>query len=344
MRTLARRFAFRLSLATSTAAFVCSAQSSDSNKAMAVSLFDEATALMDQGAFAQACLKFANSNRLDPQLGVLLHLANCYEKDGQLASAWASWRDAAELAQARGDARLKVAKDRASALAAKLSKLVIEVPEDSAVEGLQIRADGALVDPALWGTPVPVNAGERVLQLSAPGKLARTVRVTVAGNAAVTTYRVEPLDDDPAQTAAGGVGASPSAADPYGSPRADSGTDPGATQRTLGWVTGGLGVVGLGFGLVFELQRSSKVSDRAAICPTGKGCSADEDARVNALNDEVSQAATLETIAFTAGGALLVGGVVLLLTAPSPRAAAAQLQFAPSVSPHSAGLTAIGRW
>src|SRR5690349_12341464 len=96
-------------------------------KAAAVSAFDEARRLSEAGQVAEACLKFGESQRLDPQLGTLLHLADCLERNGQTASAWASFRDAAELAATRGDQRQALAEERAASLLPRLSKLQIEV-------------------------------------------------------------------------------------------------------------------------------------------------------------------------------------------------------------------------
>ena len=77
------------------------------SRALAVQLFDQAEALVGKGRFAEACPKYAESFRLDPQLGALIYLAECYEKNGQLASAWGSYREAEEMAQKRHDERAR---------------------------------------------------------------------------------------------------------------------------------------------------------------------------------------------------------------------------------------------
>src|SRR5829696_5855787 len=89
----------------------------------AEALFTEGRRLLAERRYAEACAKLAESQRLDPAIGTLLNLADCHEKNGQTASAWARFREAAEAARRAGDAtREKVAARRASALDEKLSK------------------------------------------------------------------------------------------------------------------------------------------------------------------------------------------------------------------------------
>src|SRR6186713_2867899 len=99
------------------------------DKVAAESLFADGRRLLAQGKFAEACPKFAESQRLDPAIGTLLNLADCYEKVGRTASAWAAFREAAALSHHGGDAKREaVAKERAAALEAQLSTLAIAVP------------------------------------------------------------------------------------------------------------------------------------------------------------------------------------------------------------------------
>ena len=109
------------------------------SRATAVQLFDEGDRLMAAGKFAQACPKYAASNKLDPQLGALLHLADCYAKNGQVASAWTSFRDAAEIAQQRDDGRAAFATEQANLLEPRLSRLTLVVSDNAQLEGLEIK-------------------------------------------------------------------------------------------------------------------------------------------------------------------------------------------------------------
>src|SRR5262249_13171001 len=86
------------------------AQTSASDKAAAEALFDQGVRLMKQNSFADACPKLEESERIDPAVGTLLYLGECYERVGKTASAWATFREAASLASTSNQAdRARVA-------------------------------------------------------------------------------------------------------------------------------------------------------------------------------------------------------------------------------------------
>jgi hypothetical protein len=320
------------------------AESTDANKAAAVALYDQAEGLMAAGNYAAACPKYAESHRLDPQLGALLHLADCYEQNGQLASAWARFRDAVELAQKNKDAREQVARERAASLEPKISKLTIVVPKASDVPGLEIRSDGTLVGRALWGTAMPVDAGPHEIAASAPQRKLLRARVDVGGGAAQVTYALPALDGESSPSRPPSASAPSASEGRHSSPPADTPTDSGL-QRTLGWSAAALGVVAGGAGILFELSRSSKDDERGSICPSGKNCTTDERDRIESLNDDVSRATTLRNGSFIAGGLLLGVGTVLLLTSPTEsRPAAKSWTIGPQCASTGLGVWAEGRW
>jgi len=286
-------------------------QADPAARATAVDLFDAAQALMQQGKFAEACPKLAESYRLDPQLGAILHLGDCLEKAGRFASAYASFREASELAAKRGDPRESTAAERAKALEPKLSRLRIDVV--AKVPGLEVLRDGLLLNEASWSAAIPVDPGKHEIEARAPGYESWHTHVDVAGEGTAVSAEIPALNKKPEAAQTGGAATT---GGPVVNLQMD---DPGSTQRTLGWVTGGVGVVGLGVGLAFTLQKSGKLDSRDSVCPSGMSCQAGDQERIDTLTEEARQAGTLATVSFIAGGVLIAGGAVLIFTAPKAR-------------------------
>ena len=281
-----------------------------SNRAAAEALFNEGRSLVAHGKYTEACPKFEASQQLDPGLGTLLNLAECYEKLGKTASAWAEYREAIPLARASGSkVRQDLATERAAALESRLSMLTIRAMGGSEeASGLEIRRDGLPVQPAELGSPIPVDPGPHTIEAAAPGKMkwSSTVQVTEAAKFAVEVPALKSLASDASPP--------PPAAKPVEAPPLDQGahSGSGSGQRTAGIVVGAIGVVGVGIGAVFGLGASSKWSDAKAKCTAYPyGCSQESlDARSSAQSK-----ASVATIAFIVGGAAIAGGAVLWLTA-----------------------------
>lgn len=150
-------------------------------RAAAESLFNAALSLLDDNKPNEACPKLAESQRLDPGVGTLLYLADCYRQLGKTASAWATFRDAAYQAKESKDERQAVAVQLADELLPELSYLTIKqaVNEDSVLE---VTHNGHLLGNALLGTAVPVDPGNQVLVVRAPERQTfRTAQVIPAG-------------------------------------------------------------------------------------------------------------------------------------------------------------------
>lgn len=297
---------------------------SGGNRAAAEALFNQGRDLMTAGKYIEACPKFEASQQLDPGLGTMLNLAECYEKTGRTASAWAEYREAIPLARAAGSkARLDLATERAQALQERLSTLTIRaINGDDPDPHLEVRRDGVAVQAAEFGSPIPVDPGEHVIEAVSPGKQPWSSKVQVAGNAAKVSVEIPKLQAsaDPAEATT-----APVVTTTTSSSAAPSDKPVGSAQRMTGLVFGGVGVVGLGLGTFFGLQASSKWSDAKGKCtdyPYGCGAEGAD------LRSSAHSQATLSTVAFVAGGALLATGVVLYLTAPSQKQSVA-LGFGP---------------
>jgi len=288
--------------------------------AMARVLFSEARKLAAQGSYEQACPKFEESLRNDFGIGTQFNLADCWEHVGRTASAWAAFLDVAAGARAAGQAdREQVARTRAGALEPKLSRMIIQI--GAPTPGLEVKRDGQAVGQGAWGTAVPVDPGAHVISAASPGKKPWSNRITVAAGAHVTVA-IPPLDEQPAGTtsapvsateASGGAGAGTSA-----SPSADNVAPTGQLQRTIGIVVGGIGVVGLAAGTVFWINYNSKNEEASNVCrETPTNCPATDLQRNSDLKEQAQSNLTLSYVGFGVGGAALVGGAVLYLTAPS---------------------------
>src|SRR6185312_17027855 len=102
---------------------------------------------MEQGDYASACPRLSESYTQDPSTGTLLALAYCQEHLGQTASAWASYAEVVSRAKREGNAdREQAAREHATALEPKLSRLTIAVGADvAATPGLVVTRDGHAV-------------------------------------------------------------------------------------------------------------------------------------------------------------------------------------------------------
>ena len=282
--------------------FARTAQGQTSNEPAAEALFNEGRALIESGHVEEGCKKLEASHALDPGTGTLLHVGDCLEKLGRTATAWARFRDAAARAARDGRADWEsIARSRAAELEPKLSKLRLDAPT-----GVNVQRDGDAIPTAALGSPLPIDPGDHDLTASAPGKKRWSTRVSVAAGATVS-IAVPALEDEPP------------ASDPAvpGGAGADARPAEGSSLRTVGFAVGGVGLIGLAVGTVSGLAAISLSGRSKDACPNDGIC-ADERARSD--NDDARSAATISTVAFVAGGALLAGGIALVIFNPAPAA------------------------
>jgi len=272
--------------------------------AAAQALFDDAKRLMADGHAAEACPKLEESQRLEPRSGTLINLASCYEQTGHLASAWARYVDAAASANLGGNAeREAVARERAAALAPRLTKLLIAIAPKTP-QGLEVRRDGVVVGQPAWGVALPSDPGPHRISASAPGHQPFEVLVDVQGEGKTITVHVPEL-----------VANAPT--EPVAAPH------PGLNTRQIAaLVAGGIGVVGIGVGTVFGFISKSKHDEAERSCQ-GDECTTQQglDASMDA-----HKAGNVSTVAMIVGGVGLAAGVTLWLTAPKPNSGAPSAQ------------------
>jgi hypothetical protein len=293
-----------------------------SESAKAEALFREATKLLAASDVPAACARFAESKRLEPGIGVTLYLGDCYERLGRTASAWGEFTAAEDLARRAHDPRARIAHDRATRLEPRLSKLLLVVDAGQDEEGLAVNEDGALVGPAQWGVPLPIDPGEHRVSATAPHRKPWEREIQIANGAGTVTVNVPALEPV-SETIAKPHDPAPEPAEPDSpSPATTTGgaTSTGEAQRIVALVTAGVGIAGLGVGAIFGLSAKGKLDDS-----NSGGCNALDECNAAglAMRSDGLRDATISTVAFVAGGAALAGGFILYLSAPRARASRA---------------------
>jgi len=308
---------------------------SAADKAAADTLFSEGKKLIASGDTEAACAKFEASLSRVTQLGAQLALASCYEKLGKTASAWGEFRTAASAAgKARDPQRKRFADDHAAALEPRLSRVVIKLEPGYRVDNLEVKRDGLEVSTAELGTPVPVDPGEHTVEASAPGWVAWSTKVTVAGMPGTVEVIVPALGKAP-------VKVEEPRPEPVPVPAPVRLVDDQHDRRTIAYAVGGGGAAMVGVSLIFGALARSKWSDAHAHC-RGNVCD-------QAGLDLTSGAGTMgnvSTATFLLGGAALAAGAYLWFTArPSGEATqppATALRLVPGLGPAQVGLTLQG--
>jgi hypothetical protein len=196
------------------------------------------------------------------------------------------------------------------------------------VTGAELLLDGRPIE----RTPARVQSGMAVLQVRAPGFVPDIRRIEVAPGVAPTR-----IDVTLAPFAFGTPASTPSskpAPEPDGPARR-----PSSRSMVGPLVVGALGVASLGAGSFFGLRALAQKHERDAHCDAlgcdDTGLAADSDARTSA---------TVATVTFVGGAALVIAGVTWLLVTREPSSNSRTVSFSPLIDPQTrtAGLVLKG--
>jgi hypothetical protein len=309
--------------------------------------------LMQAERFAEACPKLEESLRLDHGMGTQFNLAHCWEKLGRSASAWALFLDVAAAARAGNQPqRETAARERATALEPKLTRLRIEVPTPT--PGMKVARDDQDVGRAAWGTAMPIDPGEHRLEVTALGRREWTHELDLPATAKTFSVTVPELEEDLSSVAE----RDPSPARQADASRtfsADAGStrDKGDGRKVAALVVGGAGVAVVAVGTVFALKSRSDNAEALKLCrvPSPDG-GADtcptlaEDERHRTLVDDAKKWQLLAIGGFAVGGAALITATILLVTGDDDTDAgsARAVRFDPLLGEGNWGATLSGRF
>lgn len=301
----------------------------------AEALFRDGKRLLKEGKVLEACAAFEGSERAEHNLATLLSLADCHEKNHQIASAWASFLEAER--QTRGDpakAPLNTtARTRARALEPRLSYLTINVPDGSRVADLVVVRDGVPLDPAAWNRAIPVDGGDHAIGGRAPGHEPWSTTLTLAPESDKQVVEVprlvasRPTVDKAAHEA---VRRRPAPVAP-------------STFTTRRWIGIGFaagGVVPAGVASYLGLQARNLRDEAVSTCPPS-ACTTAQAAAAQDKNDLARTRALYANIGFGVAGAAVVTGVVLWFVGDPERPNT--IAIAP-IMDDASGLAVVGRF
>jgi hypothetical protein len=314
--------------------------------AAAEALFREGRELMEAKDYGAACPKFAESKRLDASSGTSLNLADCYDKQGKTASAWAEFLIAARLAQSQGNpGRADEAGRRAKELESKLSFLTVRVSQK--VSGLEVQRDDVTLEAATIGSKIPTDPGHHVIKIQAPGYKSLELEVTVgkAGDSQTLTVPALTKDDASAEPPASHPAtATPKPGSAPPPPGPDRPPPSHGSTRTIAYVAGGVGIAATAVGVIFGLGAKSAYDEASSMCPSHTSCSDD----ALSQRDKADTRATIANVGFGVGIVGIGLATVLLITSSGSEKAAGEgpkrslrrsgIDFAPTVGASGAGV------
>lgn len=274
---------------------------SDEGEARARALFIEGRDRVQRGDIEAGCAKLRESHALSPDaVGPLLNVADCDERAGRLATAWARFQRAASLAP-EGDRRRDFADKRAASVGPRVPRLVLRLAAD-APPGTEVLQDGKVLPSSALGTARPLDPGTYRIEVRAPGRPAQVTQVVLVAGA--TETRV--VSHEPTATRASVA--------PNPSPAADSGP---SGELITGFTLSGIGGLLLMTGIVTGIMVGVKAGEYEDHCQDGICDEQGLDAA------SVGKALSVVSPLCLATGAVSLGiGIPLWLTSPevSPRA------------------------
>lgn len=304
------------------------------NIEVAQQLFEEGRKAKEAGDTKSACDFFRRSNDEVESVGALQQLGECNDKLGNFATSWSSYKKCESVGAPKGDARAAECGAAAATVEPKRAKITLNAPK--APPGMVVKADGKDVTASL-GIGLPVDAGVRKIEISAPGFATKTIEVTVPsapGNTPVEIPELEAESGD-SSSGSGGAGTGSGTGAGTGSGGGDTGSKGMSGVMIGGLVVGGVGAAGLILGAAMGGAAIGAKSDVETLCPN-QTCSTQDgkDALSTAKTD-----ATVSTIGFIAGGVLLAGGAVMVIIGAvsggkkTEEKAATSLYLLPTLSP-----------
>jgi hypothetical protein len=297
---------------------------SHADNAEAQALFERGMQHGAESRFDQACVAFEASNRLESRAGTLIRIGRCREQLGQLASAWAAYREA--LMRVKDPRKRQFALARAAELERKLSYLTITVPEASRVPRLTVTRGSQPLDRAQWNRAMPVDGGKHVIVVRAPGYQPWQATVGIATPNGAATIEIPKLVE---------LAAATESAD-HDDEEASSA--PSNTRRNVAMVLVAGGAAMTVGGLLLGMAAAGNEAEARALCPDPQVPCRDA-ARATQLTRSGHKLALGANVTFGLGAtAIIIAGAVWLTR---ERAAPSNTAFVPTLGGDRVGVALV---
>jgi hypothetical protein len=283
-----------------------SVHAQDSRRDEATRLMSEGVKLAEQHDEAGALAKFEAAYRAYPTPNALYNVARERQLLGKNLEAVKDFRDCRKSPLL--DPKLATMADQFIAeLEKTTARIAVQAPAGSVVA-----VDGATVDAT---APIDVTPGAHTVTASALGQTSTKQIDAPVGQTTGVTLTIE----------------SKSSVEP---PKTEEHTK-AFPPPTGAIILGGVGIVGLGLGVGFALDASSKNSDYQNLNCANVGGADCENRR-----SSIGTLSTVSVVSYVAGGALLAGGIVWWIVAP--RKNTTSVSMAPMTAPGLGGLQLHG--
>jgi hypothetical protein len=306
--------------------------------------FEEGVAAYDAGRYEQSRLAFAQAYALEPLPELLINLGHAELKTERYVEG------SRHIAKALREAEIGLGERRAAEAALKTAEpYVARVKVEVNTDGATIVIDGEDVATSPMIYVWYLEPGEHRIRASKEGFRHDEQTVGISrGQAKTIQLTLAPAN------------ASRKTVTPGEPPKSlDSPLDSGVSDErsVVPLVVGGaLGAAGIAAGIVFTLDAKSKREDRdvqldalqntasANACGQNTG-NAVECASIKDLDDKANTSQTIGIVGFAAGGAAILGGVVLYFLLPANEESdQARLTFTPVIDTETAGLSFSGNF
>ena len=271
--------------------------------------------------------KLRESLSYESSIGGRLSIVDCIEQRDAV-TAWRLLKESAVLALMNHDERVSVIENRAAILQSRLATIRFGLPPLAEQPGFELRVDGELIDRSLYRYGWSTAAGRHLVEASFNGKhftgevtgdLGKEVNVNIA----LQGEDCRPVSKEAALASAPVVI-----------------HDRGVTRRTLGLALGGLGLATIANGVVFGLLTLDKKQTLEAECGGSTATCVAPRSSLDAERESAKTTAMISNVSFAVGGAMLLGGAALYLTAPS----ASGPKQGVRISPRAMGAVVEGSW